>query len=180
MRKFLFRRTSPFALGYDKRQVDTFFSAAKVAYESSDPKLRSSLIRNITFKLRRRGYSPKQVDAALDRLERACIFKERQAYVALHGSQAWKEHVVSRIQQIADRLQKPPRKRFIRENWGYEPNSVDRVLDRVLGYLRRTGTLSEDEVRSAVFRPSYRGYKTGHVDAYLDEVRLIIIMLEWR
>lgn len=92
-------------------------------------------------------------------------------------------HGKSMLYPEFNRLQtvfKTAEKTFYPRKLGYEPNSVDRVLDRVLGYLRRTGTLSEDEVRSAVFRPSYRGYKTGHVDAYLDEVRLIIIMLEWR
>ena len=58
-------------LGYRIEQVDGFLARARATYDGSgaavDP-VTSSEIRHVAFGLKRRGYSARFVDAAMDRL----------------------------------------------------------------------------------------------------------------
>ena len=79
----LFPRVSFLQKGYDRRQVEEFFTNVRAAYErpTVDPGGMTPLdIRRAAFDLAGRGYKTEDVDAALDRLEDAFAARLREQF----------------------------------------------------------------------------------------------------
>lgn len=191
-------------LGYRRDQVDEFLERARRSYEPIGPdsdaddspevapsaggrragrhsQVTSSEIRTIAFDVRRRGYSSRYVDAAMDRLEEVFFERERRARMAEIGEDAWWAETQQLLSEVRGRLARPEGKRFRRRNFfasGYRRSEVDAFLDQVTAMLHGEGSLTTAEVRSAVFHTQWRGYHEDQVDALLDAV--IVLMLSVR
>ncbi|RJT84829.1 DivIVA domain-containing protein [Cryobacterium melibiosiphilum] len=127
------------------------------------------------------GYSPAQVDAALERLEDAFAARERESAARLMGEEAWMEQAQASAQIILARLGRDRGHRFTRTSVfsvGYRRADVDRFAHRLQRYFSEGRPLSVDEVRTAVFRAERGGYREAQVDALLDSV--IDVMLAVR
>lgn len=171
-------------LGYRQDQVDTFLQRARATYEFQGQvpqAVTAAEIRNKAFGLKRKGYSARFVDAAMDRLEEVFFERERRARIAQIGEDAWWAEVQQLLSEVRGRLQRPRGKRLRRRGLfasGYRCSQVDAFLDRVAGMLAGQEALTTAEVRSAVFHPQWRGYDEDQVDALLDAV--IELMLSVR
>ena len=64
------------------------------------------------FDLTRGGYNTHEVDAALDRLEGAFIARQRAAFIAANGQQAWMNALAERARSLYGRLGRPDGERF--------------------------------------------------------------------
>lgn len=170
-------------LGYHRDQVDRFLERARASYEQSDIEnpVTSSEIRQTAFPVKRKGYSARYVDAALDRLEEVFFERERRARVAEIGEAAWWEETRQLLSEVRGRLGRPAGKRFRRRSIfasGYRRSEVDAFLDLVNAMLHGESALTTSEVRSVVFHTQWRGYSEDQVDALLDAV--IVLMLSTR
>lgn len=166
--------------GYQPKQVDEFLERARAAYEGGEtPPLTAQDVRSLSFKLQRRGYSARHVDAALDRLEDVFFERARRAKVREHGEDAWWRETRSLLSEVRGRIGRPRGKRFRRRGWlarGYRPSQVDAFLDRIGEmFANREVTITSSEVREVVFHPQWRGYDEGQVDALLDALVDIVL-----
>ncbi|UER53935.1 DivIVA domain-containing protein [Kineosporiaceae bacterium SCSIO 59966] len=180
-----FSRTGRWARGYHVEQVDEFFDRARVAYEHAEAgaAVTSADVRRVGFDLVRGGYDVGQVDAALDRLEDAFARREQEGLRARVGAQAALENLTTRARTLRGRLLRPDGDRFERATGfapAYDPDDVDELCHRVLGYLDHGDPMSVDEVRRAVFRTrrGSRGYREEQVDAFLDRVVEVMVAVE--
>lgn len=205
-----FPRTDKKTLGYSRQQVEEFLSRARSAYDAPEPPedsseegsdgpphrpvestspqhvgedraLTAEAIRQTAFEMQKGGYSPAQVDAALERLEDAFAARERESAALLMGEEAWLEQAQATAQVILGRLRRDRGHRFGRTSVfsvGYRRVDVDRFAHRLQKYFQDGRPLSVDEVRTAVFRPERGGYREAEVDALLDSV--IDVMLAVR
>jgi DivIVA domain-containing protein len=179
-----FPRTRRSQRGYDVQQVDRFFTEARRAYDDAaetEQGLDAASIRHTAFRMRRGGYSPGHVDAALERLEDAFAERERDRGMAAMGEDAWLRRARELADEITARLERADGEKFRRVGRltsGYDPDEVDRFGKRVLRYFREGRPMSVDEVRQATFRTSRGGYSEAQVDLLLDAV--IDVMLAAR
>jgi DivIVA domain-containing protein len=191
-----FSRTNRFTQGYDPEQVEDFFARARQAYEgvaeaatgthgSGAPASRMTAheVRVAAFDLVRGGYDVHQVDSALDRLEDAMAARERERLVKAGGEEALFAELSRRAQALHGRLNRPDGQRFVRGEGfepGYDPDDVDALCKRLLGYFNDGEEMSADEVRRAVFRGrrGKRGYREVQVDAFLDRVVEIMVAVD--
>ncbi|TFD55218.1 DivIVA domain-containing protein [Cryobacterium frigoriphilum] len=198
-----FPRTDNKSLGYSREQVEEFLALARSAYDASDDAsddapddgtdatpeqardqatpLTADVIRHTAFAMQKGGYSPAQVDAALERLEDAFAARERESAARVMGEQAWMEQAQATAEIILGRLRRDRGHRFARTSVfsvGYRRTDVDRFAHRLQKYFQEARPLSVDEVRTAVFRPERGGYREAQVDALLDSV--IDVMLAVR
>lgn len=163
-------------LGYQVDLVDTFLDRARHTYDlgqSDMPAVTAAEIRQIAFPLKKRGYSARFVDAAMDRLEEVFYERERRARTAEIGEDAWWAEVGQLLREVRGRLDRPRGKRFTRRGVfasGYRRSQVDAFLDRVSALFAGEGQLSTAEVRGVVFHSQWRGYDEDQVDALLDSV----------
>ncbi|ACQ80751.1 conserved hypothetical protein [Beutenbergia cavernae DSM 12333] len=170
--------------GYDREEVDTFFSRARAAYEGTNgaAQLTGQDVRQAAFDLVRHGYSTTAVDAALDRLEAAFVQRERAEFVADRGQAAWMHEVADRATTLYGRLTRPENERFAQpeHGHGYDTEDVDALLDRLVDYFDAGVPLTASEIRSATFRsaPRTRAYAEGPVDAFLDRVVDVLLSVE--
>lgn len=162
--------------GYRPDQVDAFLQRARSTFEQTAPagtEMTATEIRHTAFALKRRGYSARHVDAAMDRLEEVFAQRERRAHMAEIGEEAWWGEVQQLLSEIRGRLERERGKRFRGRGWfaiGYRRSQVDAFLDRVSALLAGRASLSASEVRSVVFHAQWRGYDEDQVDAFLDAV----------
>lgn len=171
--------------GYSPAEVDEFFDHARQAYEGGVPasEFSSEQVRRAMFPLKRGGYDPVSVDAALDRLEAAFVSRDRAAHVAVNGEEAWLEHVADRATTLYPRLVRPVGERFAHPEdgeVGYRKRDVDEFLERLAGFFDDEEILRADDVRRLTF-PSAKGedaYAEGPVDAYLARVVEILLAVE--
>lgn len=166
-------------LGYDIDEVEEFLEQAREAYTSDDDtlELTSSRIRTTGFAMRKGGYSPTHVDAALERLEDAFAERERQRERARIGDDEWFAQARATAQLILDRVSRPSGRRFRRVSVltvGYSVADVDAFADRIAGYFQRGEALDIDDVRTIAFRPQRAGYHEIQVDMVLDEVTRVM------
>lgn len=166
-------------LGYDIDEVEEFLEQAREAYTSDDDtlELTSSRIRTTGFAMRKGGYSPTHVDAALERLEDAFAERERQRERARIGDDEWFAQARATAQLILDRVSRPSGRRFRRVSVltvGYSVADVDAFADRIAGYFQRGEALDIDDVRTIAFRPQRGGYHEIQVDMVLDEVTRVM------
>ncbi len=172
------RRSRP---GYDIDEVEDFLEDARRAYTAEQPNatvVTSDTIRRTAFTMRRGGYSPVHVDAALERLEDAFATRERDRAFVDTGDQAWYATARSTAQVILDRLVRPRGSRFHRVSVfsrGYSTRDVDTFTDRITGYFQNGTAISIDEIRTVAFRPQRRGYRESQVDVVLDAVTRVML-----
>lgn len=163
-------------LGYRVDQVDAFLERARSTYDeagaASSP-VTSSEIRQTAFSVKKRGYSARFVDAAMDRLEEVFFERERRARVQQIGEEAWWAEVGQLLRDVRGRLDRPKGRRFRRRGFfasGYRRSQVDAFLDRVSGLFVGAESVTTADVRSVVFHSQWRGYDEDQVDELLDSV----------
>lgn len=162
--------------GYETGEVDQLLERAKQTFEGTiadDERLSAAELRRASFKLRKRGYEPRFVDAALDRLEEVFFQRERTAYMEEHGDEAWTHLTDSLRRDILGRLQRPSGDRFRRVGWfahGYSRTQVDAVLDQLQLAFTGDKRAATADVRGLRFHLQRGGYEETQVDAFLDAV----------
>lgn len=173
----LFPRVAEDEFGYDTAQVERFLQRARSTYEvalADDDMVTSAMARRTTFDPQRGGYDPREVDAALDRLEDVFAARERNAMIASQGHDRWIEGVAQVAGVLRARLHRAPGERFRRPTHrnapSYSIDDVDMLCDRLLDYFERDIPLSVDDVRRAAFGRAIgdAGYEESQVDAFLD------------
>lgn len=195
-----FATASRFTKGYDRTEVDEFFTRARVAYTvarsalgagapeaadvvptGKDPAtMTAEDIRSVAFTLRRGGYVVADVDAALDRLEDTLARAERVTLVTAKGEDALVGHLTELAESLQGRLERPDGERFARglRGWErtYDVREVDALCERLTSYFAGVEEMSVDDVRHAAFRGRWGnlGYREPVVDAFLD--RAVTIM----
>lgn len=180
----MFRTVSRWRSGYDVDQVDDFFTDAREVYEgSSDEPLSSRDVRNAAFDLVRGGYVTSAVDAALDRLERAFVVRQRTEFVQTHGQQAWMDHLAAQARTLYGRLARPDGERFgapRRGEVGYARPDVDALCRRLVEYFDHGQSLTSDEIRHATFgrAKGKDAYAEGPVDAFCDRAIEVLLGVE--
>ncbi len=164
-------------MGYKTTEVEEFLRRARRAYDgrpgSGDEDLDAERIRLTAFAMQKGGYSTSHVDAALERLEDAFAFRERQIASRLHGDEAWLAEARTTAQVVANRLARPEAARFERVSRlavGYHVREVDAFADRLTRYFRDGWPVSIEEVRGVVFSAQRGGYREAQVDLVLDAV----------
>ena len=163
-------------LGYRPDQVDAFLDRARSTYDqSADPAAQVSAaeVRQMAFALKKRGYSARFVDAAMDRLEEVFFERERRSRMQEIGEEAWWAEVGQLLREVRGRLERPKGKRFRRRGMfatGYRASQVDAFLDRVSNLFAGEDALTTGDVRGVVFHAQWRGYDEDQVDALLDSV----------
>ena len=167
------RRSVP---GYDAEQVEDFLEDARRAYaaEPGTPTVvTAASIRQTAFAMKKGGYLPSAVDAALERLEDAFSTREREARRRTRGTDAIYADARASAQEILDRIARPAGHRFQRVGFlasGYHRADVDEFTDRLTAYFTDGAALSVEQVRAAAFRPRRGGYREAQVDLLLDAV----------
>ncbi len=163
--------------GYDVAEVDAFLERARASYSlppGHDDAVSSLEIRRTAFRVvRKRGYSARHVDAALERLDEAFAAREREHAIARLGSDEYYREVRATAQAIIDRLARGEGKRFRRVSpftRGYHPADVDAFSKRISAYFEQSRPLPVETVRTIAFRSRYRGYHEAQVDLLLDTV----------
>lgn len=179
-----FATVSWFKHGYARNQVDEFFAEARRHYDNPGPgSMNSTDVSRVTFALKRGGYNPQDVDAALDRLEGAFVARERADFIAAYGPQAWMSRLAERAQTLYPRLNRPDGQRFVtakRGATGYDVAEVDALCKRLIGYFDQTAPITAEQVRTAVFTPrkGAKGYAEGPVDAFLARAVEVLLGVE--
>lgn len=170
--------------GYDVDEVEDFLEDARRAY-TGDPAaaatVTSASIRQVAFSMRKGGYSPAHVDAALTRLEEAFAARERDRVLTQAGDTAWMDRTRSDAQVILDRVTRPRGRRFDRLGiltTGYSVRDVDAFADRIARYLQQGTPLDVEDVRSAVFAAQRGGYSETQVDVVLDAVIDVLLAVK--
>ena len=123
--------------------------------------------------MRKKGYSARHVDAALERLDEAFAARERQHAIDQKGSEAYYSEIRAIAQAIIDRLARGDGKRFRRVSpftRGYRPADVDTFSRRLSAYFEQGRSLPVETVRTIAFRSTFRGYHEAQVDMLLDTV----------
>lgn len=162
--------------GYDTHQVDEFLARAKVTFEDQlDPSkgLTSGELRRASFKFRRKGYEPRFVDSALDRLEEVFFERERRAYLRENGQQKWAQLVDELERDLFGRMKRSHGERFKRRGifaHGYRRTQVDIALDKIALAFQQGNQVKTSDVRNVRFHLQRDGYDEAQVDAYLDAV----------
>ncbi len=171
--------------GYQRDQVEEFFTRAREAYEAGtvgEDGLTEVDVRTVAFDLVRSGYATGAVDSALDRLEAAIVQRRRDAFVAEHGQQAWMDRIAERATTLYPRLVRPAGERFAppESGRGYDREAVDELMDRLVAYFDADGDLTAAELRAATFPTARRdkAYAEGVVDAYLDRAIEVLLAVE--
>ena len=168
-------------LGYDVDQVEDFLEDARRAYHAQAGEttiVSADSIRQQAFAMKKRGYSPTHVDAALERLEDAFAVKERDAAFRVAGDQAWYAEARGMAQVLLDRVVRPRGRRFKRVGWftlGYSVRDVDVLTDRVAGYFQAGRPISVDDIRTSAFKGQRGGYQETQVDLVLDSVVQVML-----
>lgn len=169
-----FPRASRLSKGYDKGQVDAFFT--RVLGSRVD----AHQARTVGFDLRRGGYDVEAVDLALDRVEDDLARAERDRVRSELGERGYINQVTGQAQVLRGRLARQHGDRFSRRSGlhrGYDVAEVDDLCDQIADYFDGEHALSVDDLRDKVFRLSRgsRAYDERAVDAFIDRVVAVII-----
>lgn len=168
-------------LGYDIEQVEDFLEDARRAYATPSGQataIESSTIRQMSFAMKKGGYSPSHVDGALERLEEAFARRERERGIAEVGEDEWFEDIQQQAAETLARLQRADGSRFDRVGAmtkGYRVRDVDAFAKRLAEYLEDGPEISTREVRTAQFAAQRGGYDEGQVDMVLDSVVALML-----
>lgn len=185
--------------GYDVGQVDAFLERAHTLYEDDEPKMSQEDIQNVSFALEKDGYVISQVDAALNRLEKAVVDKQTQWDVAHFGRVAWRAATEQLAHSLYGRADRPEKDRFepgASRHPSYDRKQVDRLVNQVIGKIKRElgeskesesdavrkidAELTSTRVSNIIFtqRIGKRGYSERQVDAYLNRAIQVLARLE--
>lgn len=162
--------------GYDIDEVEDFLEDARRAYtgdRGSAQVVTATSIRQMGFSMKRGGYAPAAVDAALERLEDAFAARERDRVLAELGNQGAYDRARGDAQVILERCLRARGRRFARVGiltTGYSVRDVDVFADRIARYLQQGTPLTVDDVRGSVFGRQKGGYQETQVDVVLDAV----------
>jgi DivIVA domain repeat protein len=162
--------------GYDIDEVEDFLEDARRAYTGdpgSSQVVDATYIRQVGFTMRRGGYAPAAVDAALERLEDAFAARERDRALTQLGDAGVYQQARSDAQVILDRCTRARGRRFRRVGiltGGYSVRDVDLFADRITRYLQNGEPLTVEEVRGVLFARQRGGYQETQVDVVLDAV----------
>jgi DivIVA domain-containing protein len=159
--------------GYDTAEVEEFLEDARRAYSAPADQagLSAERIRMTAFSMKRGGYEPAAVDAALERLEDAFATRERQLAIDRAGDQAWYQGARGLAQTLLERISRPRAHRFRRVSWfatGYSVREVDGFTDRIRRFFQTGVPMTADDIRRVAFHPQRGGYAEAQVDALLD------------
>lgn len=166
--------------GYDTVEVEDFLEDARRAYAApaGQSGLTAEQIRTTAFGMKRGGYDPSAVDAALERLEDAFATRERQTAIDRSGDQVWYQDARGSAQTILDRISRPRGHRFHRLNWfasGYAVREVDGFTDRIRTFFQKGTPLTAEDIRQVAFQPQRGGYSEAQVDALLDATVSVLL-----
>ena len=166
--------------GYDTAEVEEFLEDARRAYAApaGQSALSAEQIRTTAFGMKRGGYDPAAVDAALERLEDAFATREREVAIDRSGDQVWYQEARGAAQTVLDRISRPRGHRFHRVNWfasGYSVREVDRFTDRIRRFFQAGVALTPEDIRQVAFQPQRGGYSEAQVDALLDATVRIVL-----
>ncbi|KAA8832155.1 DivIVA domain-containing protein [Bifidobacterium tissieri] len=185
--------------GYDVGQVDAFLERAHTLYEDDEPKMSQEDIQNVSFALEKDGYVISQVDAALNRLEKAVVDKQTQWDVTHFGRVAWRAATEQLAHSLYGRADRPEKNRFepgASRHPSYDRKQVDRLVNQVIGKIKRElgeskesesdavrkidAELTSTRVSNIIFtqRIGKRGYSERQVDAYLNRAIQVLARLE--
>ncbi|MBW3087716.1 DivIVA domain-containing protein [Bifidobacterium sp. 82T24] len=184
--------------GYDVSQVNSFLERAHTLYEDAEPKMTQEDIQNVSFALEKDGYVISQVDAALNRLEKAVVDKQTQWDVASFGRVAWRATTEQLAHSLYPRSERPEKDRFSPgedKKPSYDRKQVDRLVAQIVGKIRRElgesdrdgdvddkadAELTSMRVSNIIFtqRTGRRGYSERQVDAYLNRAVQVLSRLE--
>ncbi|MFF5794006.1 DivIVA domain-containing protein [Paeniglutamicibacter sp. NPDC012692] len=165
--------------GYNTKQVDVFLARARATFNGDgddDSIVTSHMVRRTVFPAQRGGYSAREVDAALDRLEDVFAQRERDALIQTNGEDAWLQQVGRLSAILRGRLHRSPGERFRRPSRAnassYNVQDVDMLCSQLIDYFEKDVPMSVDAVRRAEFRRAEgdNGYEESQVDAFLDRV----------
>ena len=165
--------------GYNTKQVDVFLARARATFNGEgddDAIVTSHMVRRTVFPAQRGGYSAREVDGALDRLEDVFAQRERDAMINSSGEDAWLQQVGRLSAILRGRLHRSPGERFRRPSRAnassYNVQDVDKICDQLIDYFEKDTPMSVDAVRRAEFRRAdgEHGYEESQVDAFLDRV----------
>jgi DivIVA domain-containing protein len=176
-----FPRVRRSRLGYDINEVEDFLEDARRAYQAERTEatvVSADTIRRQAFTMRKGGYSAKDVDAALERLEDAFAARERDRAFSSVGDQAWYAGARGTAQAILDRATRPRGRRFKRAGIftaGYSVREVDALADRITAYFQSGKPLGVDEIRVIAFTAQRGGYSEPQVDYVLDSVTKVML-----
>ena len=177
----MFPRASRLRPGYQREQVDRYFTTAHEIYDAGEfEEMDSEGVRTVAFDIVRGGYDPDAVDAALDRLETAFLQRKRQNFVANEGREAWMSQVAQLATTLYPRLLRPAGERLAPAKDGYSREEVDDLMERVAAYFDSEAKLTSTEVRGATFTRA-RGrnaYDEASVDRYLARVVEVLLSVE--
>lgn len=174
-----FERVDPQEFGYNTKQVDLFLARARATYNGTGDEaatVTSHLVRRTAFEPQKGGYSAREVDSALDRLEDVFAQRERDALIASQGEEAWLEQVGRLSAILRGRLHRAPGERFRRPSRrgapSYNVEDVDALCTELVDYFEHDAPMSVDSVRRVAFREAkgQEGYEESQVDAFLDRV----------
>lgn len=176
----MFPHVSRWSRGYEPDQVDRFFAKARIAYEGPlAGSLTAADVRRAAFDLVRGGYTPAEVDVALDRLEDAFTRRERASYDSPERRRQWQERAAEQAATLYPRLARPAGERFgpPEHGRGYAAADVDALCDRLAAYFDSGVEITAAQVRAATFRSAGRdkAYAEGPVDAFLDRVVEVLL-----
>lgn len=165
--------------GYAVDEVEAFLDRAREAYdESGSVGLSAEGLRSASFSMKRKGYSPVHVDAALERLEDAFARRERENAYENAGREHWIEEATTTAQVLLNRLARPDGERFRRVSiitQGYRRGDVDAFAHKVERYFTSGTPLGVNRVRSVVFASERGGYDEAQVDAVLDSIVSVML-----
>lgn len=176
--------------GYSRTEVDAYFTALADDFELlrkgiPDSRVQSSTdIRKQSFDAEQGGYSPSDVDHALDRVEDRFAEFERRLFIEKHGRIEWEHAVEETAELVMGRLNRAEGHRFRRPSHkltkGYFVKDVDALCNRLCDHFRSAEELSPTVIRNAVFASATGDmcYEETQVDAFLD--KCISLMLDLR
>lgn len=156
-------------------------SSSAVSESRTVSTISAESIRSMAFDVRRGGYSPVRVDAALVRLEEAFAEREREARRTELGDGAWSSEVRGRAQELLDRLDRAAGLRFQREHFprrGYDVREVDAFAEALVRYFRDDELVTAEEVRAVMFQSRRKGYNEAQVDRVLDAVVDVMLSVD--
>lgn len=183
--------------GYDPAQVDAFLERAHALYDSEGIQLTQRDIQAVSFDLTKDGYVIAQVDAALNRLERAVVDKQTAWEIAQHGRVTWKAQTENLYQQVVAHVEREPGERFKPgepKQPSYDKKQVDRIVDQIvdkaaasLGVdgvtqddVRDLADLNANSVSNVIFtqRKGKKGYDERQVDYFLNACIQLLSRIE--
>lgn len=162
--------------GYSTEQVEDFLEDARRAYAAEVTKVTgidSRYIRQVSFDLVKGGYSPEDVDSALDRLEDAFAKRERERAIAERGEEQFYRGVQEEAMKALEQLSAADGEKFPKVGAftkGYRIAQVDEYAARLASYLNDGPEMTPSEVLTKRFDAQRGGYDEDQVDQTLDVI----------